>query len=39
METIRNHAASAPPPNSDECKDRMRLATVDNCAPAPPPGR
>ncbi len=35
LETIRNRAASAPPPEADECQDRMRLATVDQCAPQP----
>ena len=35
LETIRNRAASAPPADADECQDRMRLATVDHCAPQP----
>jgi AsmA protein len=36
LDAIRNRAASAPPPPSgDECRDRMRLATVDQCAPLP----
>jgi len=36
LDAIRNRAAAAPPPPSnDECKDRMRLATLDRCAPQP----
>jgi AsmA protein len=35
LETIRNRAAAAPSPNDDECQDRVRLATVDRCAPQP----
>jgi AsmA protein len=33
LDAVRNSGASAPPPDSNECKDRMRLATVDGCAP------
>jgi AsmA protein len=38
LDAIRNRAAAAPPPpppSNDECKDRMRLATLDRCAPQP----
>jgi len=35
LETIRNRAAAAPSPSEDECQDRMRLATLDHCAPQP----
>jgi AsmA protein len=35
LEAIKNQAASTPPANDDECKNRMRLATVDSCAPQP----
>jgi len=35
LDAVRNRAASAPPPSTDECQDRMRLATVDRCAPQP----
>jgi AsmA protein len=31
---IQNRAPSTPP-SEDECRDRMRLATVDQCAPQP----
>ena len=35
LDAVRNRAASTPPPSNDECQDRMRLATVDHCAPQP----
>jgi AsmA protein len=35
LETFRNHAVSAPAPADNDCQNRMRLATVDNCAPQP----
>jgi AsmA protein len=35
LDAIRNRAATAPPPSDDECPNRMRLATVDRCAPQP----
>jgi AsmA protein len=32
---ILNRSPSAPPPSDIDCQNRMRLATVDNCAPQP----
>jgi AsmA protein len=35
LEAIKNQAPSTPPAGNDECQNRMRLATVDHCAPQP----
>jgi AsmA protein len=35
LDAIQNRAASTPPPADDDCQNRMRLATVDHCAPQP----
>jgi AsmA protein len=39
LENYRNRAAAPPPADSDECRDRMRLATVEQGRCAPQPGR
>jgi AsmA protein len=35
LDAIQNRAASTPPPGDEDCQNRMRLATVDRCAPQP----
>jgi AsmA protein len=34
LESVKNQSAPTPP-SDDECQNRMRLATVDHCAPQP----
>jgi AsmA protein len=34
LESVKNQTATTPP-SDDECQNRMRLATVDRCAPQP----
>jgi AsmA protein len=35
LDAYRNHAPAPSPPSDEECQNRMRLATVDRCAPQP----
>ena len=35
LNAIENHAPATSPPSGDDCQNRMRLATVDHCAPQP----